>query len=351
VALLIASEAGGWWEGAFWIYTVIGFVPWINLYYLAFPPTPTFVLPPDQRTIGSPQTLRLLKESIPQRFMNVSPYEFEEVVCQMFEDAGFSAELTPKSGDFGADIILKKIGIDEKTAVQVKRYASDHKVGVKELSQAVAAREHYQCDKSMVITTSSFTSQAVQLAKSTQTVLWDWEKLHQAIKTLYLEGQEPQAEADQDEVRVCPKCRFPYEEGDKFCTECGEKLASDSQAPVGEEGIPSQTAPDEEVAMSALKDEWQVVKSWVGRGHKTTESFYINSDEWRITWETKGDPGEAGLLAYIYKKGKDSYTDNIDYDGVGSDTSYVHSGPGQYFLKIEGYGTGTRWKVTVEEQC
>jgi len=313
--LLTTREAENWQEIAFWIYTVLGFVPWVYVGSLAFPSPKTLVLPPDRKTIGGPQTLRLLKTSIPQRFMNVSPYEFEEVICQMFKDAGFSAELTPRSSDFGADIILKKIGIDERIAVQVKRYAPDHKVGVKEISQAVAGREHYQCDKSMVITTSSFTSQAIQLARSTQTVLWDWAKLYQAIQTLYLEGQESQTEAEADQ---------------------------------DEEAIQRQTAPVEEVAMTVSEGDWQVVKSWVGQGRKTTESFHIKGDEWRITWEIKGH-----IDIEIWRKGEDYKTDEIVYDGEGSDTSYVHGGPGQYFLKVWGYDEwgSARWKVTVEERC
>jgi len=69
----------------------------------------------------------LLKESIPNRFLNLSPHDFEKFICQMFQDSGFGAEITKSTGDFGADILLKR---QIEKVVEVKRYAQNNKVGV-----------------------------------------------------------------------------------------------------------------------------------------------------------------------------------------------------------------------------
>lgn len=130
----------------------------------------------------------LLRAAIPSRFMNVTPHHFEEFICQLFKDSGYHAELTQQSGDFGADVILEKDQL--KTAIQVKRYDQGRKVGVKEVNQVVGARDFYRCDKALVITTSSFTKPAIELAQETQIELWDWGELYEKIKDVYLEGKE-----------------------------------------------------------------------------------------------------------------------------------------------------------------
>ena len=51
---------------------------------------------------------QLLKESIPNRFINLSPRQFEEFIGQLFRDAGYQVRLTKQTGDFGADLIIQK---------------------------------------------------------------------------------------------------------------------------------------------------------------------------------------------------------------------------------------------------
>jgi len=136
---------------------------------------------------GSEKLYTLLKESIPNRFLNLSPHDFEKFISQMFQDLDFTAEMTKLTGDFGADIILKKA--DHKIAVQVKRYDWNNRVGVKDINQAIGAKDYYGCDDVIVITTSEFTDQGIALAKRANVQLWNWDRLHQEIKNLYLGGK------------------------------------------------------------------------------------------------------------------------------------------------------------------
>lgn len=129
-----------------------------------------------------------LKKGIPSRFSNMSPYHFEEFICELFEDLGYSAKITKSSGDFGADIIAMKD--NKKTAVQVKRFGRDNNVGVKEIQQVIAGRDYYKCDKSIIITTSTFTKASRKLASETGVELWDWEKLYNQIKRVYFGGKD-----------------------------------------------------------------------------------------------------------------------------------------------------------------
>ena len=130
----------------------------------------------------------LLKQSVPNRFMNLSPFQFEEFLCQLFKDSGYEAEVTKKTGDFGADLLLRKDG--KKIAVQVKRYDQSNLVGVKDLNQVLGAMKYYSCETSMVITTTEFTTPAKELARTTNVELWGWEKLYENIKKLYFNGSD-----------------------------------------------------------------------------------------------------------------------------------------------------------------
>jgi len=149
-----------------------------------------------------------LKENIPTRFANMTPYHFEEFIGELFKDSGYQAEITKSTGDFGADVVLTKDNL--KTAVQVKRYERGNLVGVKELNQVIGGREYYKCDKAILVTTSDFTKAAKKLARQTHVELWDWERLYSEIKKIYLRGEDiyeffKDKSGSIDENKVVPK--------------------------------------------------------------------------------------------------------------------------------------------------
>jgi len=91
----------------------------------------------------------------------LSGQEFEEFLAGLFRAQGYAAELTPTSGDYGADLILSKDG--RRIAVQAKRYVGS--VGVQAVQEALSGQAYYQCHTAWVISTGSFTNNAVELAK------------------------------------------------------------------------------------------------------------------------------------------------------------------------------------------
>jgi len=132
--------------------------------------------------------LEEIKQNIPTRFANMTPYHFEEFICELFKDSGYQGEITKFTGDFGADVVLTKDNL--KTAVQVKRYERENLLGVKEINQVIGGREYYKCDKAIIITTSDFTKAARKLAEQTNIELWNWNKLYSEIKGIYLRGKD-----------------------------------------------------------------------------------------------------------------------------------------------------------------
>lgn len=91
----------------------------------------------------------------------LSGTEFEEFLAGLFRAQGYAAELTPLSGDYGADLILLKDG--QRIAVQAKRYVGS--VGVAAVQEALSGQAYYQCDTAWVVTTGAFTTNALELAK------------------------------------------------------------------------------------------------------------------------------------------------------------------------------------------
>lgn len=94
---------------------------------------------------------------------------FEEYLEVLLKARGYSVQLTPASGDFGADLVLSADG--KKIVVQAKRY--NRNVGVKAVQEIATAKSHYKADECWVITNSFFTKQAQKLASSNQVKLID----------------------------------------------------------------------------------------------------------------------------------------------------------------------------------
>ena len=102
--------------------------------------------------------------------LNLTPYEYEEYVADELRREGFTdVDTTPKSGDFGADVLAK----DGKRSicVQCKRYAPGHPVGVKAVQEIYSARDYYGCDDAYIYTTSDYTRAAVAMANELGVIL------------------------------------------------------------------------------------------------------------------------------------------------------------------------------------
>lgn len=118
-------------------------------------------------------------------FRGLNGHEFEEYIQKLFELFGYTVVRTPLTGDQGADLIVSKDGL--KTVVQAKKYEAS--VSNKAVQEVVAAKSYYNAEKAIVVTNSTFTSGAIDLALANGVELWDSEKLENIVKNL-----EPQKE-------------------------------------------------------------------------------------------------------------------------------------------------------------
>jgi len=95
--------------------------------------------------------------------------EFELYLAELFLAEGHDVRHTGRSGDFGADLLLRTGGA--LSVVQAKRTVKP--VGQPAVREAVAARAHYGAQHAMVVTNAVFTPSAEVLAESNDVELWD----------------------------------------------------------------------------------------------------------------------------------------------------------------------------------
>jgi restriction system protein len=103
----------------------------------------------------------------------MSGIEFESYIAAILKSQGYRTMTTPVSGDFGVDLIARR-GAD-RIAIQIKRYSN--RLNQDAVRQAVAGKDHYGCNKTMVVTSSYFTSAATILAASNRCELVDRTRL------------------------------------------------------------------------------------------------------------------------------------------------------------------------------
>jgi len=110
-------------------------------------------------------------------------------------------------------------------------------------------------------------------------------------------------------------------------------------------GSSPQTQP---YAPTEAEPAWREVQEWRGTGMKQTESFTIASREWRINWKTTRQNIAGILQIYVKTEAGELITLAANSMGEGSDTSYVRSPPGRYYLEIS--SANINWTVSVEDK-
>jgi restriction system protein len=109
----------------------------------------------------------------------MSGQEFEQFLAVLLEEGGSSVELTPKSKDYGADLILTNEK-GKRAVIQAKRY-SEKTVGVDAVQQVNTAKAYYKAQDAFVITNRKFSNEAQVLVRATSVRLLDREDLIELI--------------------------------------------------------------------------------------------------------------------------------------------------------------------------
>ena len=124
-----------------------------------------------------------------------------------------------------------------------------------------------------------------------------------------------------------------------------EEARAKRQAIQEEKGRKAEEARQAAIARE-MEPKWRLTKTFEGTSIKSTETFEITGDEWRINWETK--PGEYGAMnfqVYVYNADGSLKDVAANIIGKGQDSTVVR-GAGRYYLQ---FNTAQPYLVRVEE--
>ena len=129
-----------------------------------------------------------IDHNMKNNFSDMHHFDFEEFVGELFERMGYAVTVTPKTVDYGVDLVAK---IDKDVvAVQVKRYTYGNNVGDRDVQKLLGAAWKYKANKSILVTTTDFTRQAYEQAKEAPIELWDKNYLYGLIRKYMLPTSE-----------------------------------------------------------------------------------------------------------------------------------------------------------------
>ncbi len=97
----------------------------------------------------------------------MDPLAFEVYIAKLLKHRGFRNVRLTERFDYGVDVIAEKDGV--RWGVQVKRY--NNMVKAEAVRQVVTALIRYKCDRGMVVTNSTFSRPARELAADNRCVL------------------------------------------------------------------------------------------------------------------------------------------------------------------------------------
>lgn len=123
----------------------------------------------------------------------LEPYEFEQFVANVWADKGWQTHVLPESNDYGIDVIATKSDpTPQKLLVQAKRYAEGNTIGSPAIQQYRSLLEQEpDADSVVIVTTSSFTSQAQEVADRMNVKLVDGNDLIRIIEEGSIPSTQP----------------------------------------------------------------------------------------------------------------------------------------------------------------
>ena len=169
------------------------------------------------RTFYRKHKNRILLESGIDIIDRMSGEEFEKFLKVYYESQGYRADLTPSTADYGADLVMKKD--KRKIVVQAKRWSKT--VGIESVQQVIGAIRHYGASKGIVVTNSTYTENAYNLANSNGVELIDRRQLIDMLK--YVKGRDIANQVGNEDVKIRLEDSVQNENIPQ-CPQCGKTL-------------------------------------------------------------------------------------------------------------------------------
>lgn len=153
---------------------------------------------------------------LPKYLLEMGPYKFEELCCDLFTRFGYEVELTPKSGDGGIDAYLRKDG--DFGILQAKRYKGS--VGEPVLRDLFGAMHAIKAKHAVVVTTGKVSQAAKKWIGNKPIKIIELEELSGLIRDIF---PETEIVPKGFKVKKIPN-KKEYEKTITKCPECGRDL-------------------------------------------------------------------------------------------------------------------------------
>lgn len=163
------------WEGITWVLDLLPDDPGSVLKVIDSFLNAHNQLLPDGRYIGLFDAMSLVrakylksprtKDEIREMFLKIRPRDFEALTARLYQEMGYTVNLTKYSQDDGADVICYRDdpGRKELLIVQCKRYFKN--VGLQHIKELLGTVVDRKATKGVLVTPSEFTKPAISKAK------------------------------------------------------------------------------------------------------------------------------------------------------------------------------------------
>jgi Holliday junction resolvase-like predicted endonuclease len=127
--------------------------------------------PEDPRPISHYGTARERLEtyaSDPDYFDAMPPREIEQLLLEWLEHYGFTVEHAQQPFQYGIDVVLRSHHDSSVIVLEMKKFSRQSRVSIKDVMALFGAATLYKAEKAVLITSSSFTVAALEMAKTSR---------------------------------------------------------------------------------------------------------------------------------------------------------------------------------------
>jgi len=122
------------------------------------------------------------QKELNRKIISLQAREFEFEIANLFRKKGYSVLMTRMTGDDGVDVFASNE--TEKIIIQCKRWKNP--VGRAAVDELAGVHSRYRAQRAILATTSSFSEDAQQAARQNNIELWDFIRLSQEWKQIYI---------------------------------------------------------------------------------------------------------------------------------------------------------------------
>ncbi len=173
--LILGSNKNPPWQPTSWILDLLPHRPYMAIDVLRAYFAAHCQYMPDGRIYGHEDIITLIRakfinHSLPTKSQvhHIKPHEFEFLCAYLYKKKGYEVTVTRKTRDGGYDILAEKITTreHEKLYIECKQY--EGKIGVKIARNVLGLLNIKNATKSIIITSSDFTKDALLIAKESK---------------------------------------------------------------------------------------------------------------------------------------------------------------------------------------